>query len=166
MQKIDDKILFFINNKLNNKYLEDFMKLCTFAGNFCLVWLVYCLYAFFTGDKVLTKDLIIIMLLVNAVNNGLIKAIARRKRPFEDHPEIKIHIEDPYGSSFPSGHSANGFACAVIIFNFYPNFGFVAYVIATLIALSRMYLKVHYFSDVLCGCIVGILTASLYLMYF
>lgn len=163
MQKIDDKILYFINDKLTNPILEKIMKFFTFLGDFCLVWLLYCIYAYFTHDGKLTKDLIIVMLLVNALNNGLIKALVRRSRPFEDHPDIKIHIDDPYGSSFPSGHSANAFACAVIIFNYYPNFGFIALLLAFAIAFSRMYLKVHYFSDVVCGSLFGVLVASFYL---
>lgn len=157
MNRLDDKILYFINDKLNNPILEKFMMFCTFLGDFCFVWIVYCIIAFFRHEIQLVKALVIVMLLVNAINNGFIKAIFRRKRPFEDHPDIQIKIDDPYGSSFPSGHSANAFACAVVIMHFYPNYGFFALIFASLIATSRMYLKVHYFTDVLFGSLVGIL---------
>lgn len=166
MNKIDVGILYFINDKLKNPILEKFMMFCTFMGDFCLIWIVYCIYAFFTGDKSLAYSLFIVMLLVNAINNGFCKAIFRRKRPFEEHPDIEIKIDNPYGSSFPSGHSANGFACAVIIANHYPHFGFLAFVFATLIALSRMYLKVHYFSDVVIGAMIGTLIAVIYAAFF
>lgn len=165
MQKIDDKILYFINEKLDFTWFKTIMKIGTFLGDFCLVWIIYCIFSFLRGDHSLTKQLILVMLLVNAINNGLIKALARRKRPFEDHPDIGIEIGDPYGSSFPSGHSANSFACAVVIFNYYPNFGFIAFILAGWIAISRMCLKVHYFSDVTVGSIVGVLTALSYLMW-
>lgn len=166
MQKLDDKILFWIDKHCNNKYMNLFMEFATFLGDFCFVWIIYLIYAYLTGDVKLSKELIIVMLVVNAFNNGLVKAIVRRKRPFEDHPEIKIDIDDPYGSSFPSGHSANGFACAVIISSFYPTFGFIAFIFAFLIAFSRMYLKVHYFSDVVCGSLFGVFIAFLCLGWF
>lgn len=166
MQRLDDKILFFINDKLQNKYLEMIMKFFTFLGDFSLIWILYGVYAYLTNSVLLCKQLIIVMLLVNALNNGLVKALVRRERPFEEHPEINISIDDPYGSSFPSGHSANAFACALVIFNFYPTYGFIAFIFAFLIAFSRMYLKVHYFSDVLCGALLGLAIAAAYLWWF
>ena len=157
MNRIDTTILYYINERLNNPILERVMKFFTFLGDFCLIWIIYCVAAYFRGERKLAVALIIVMLVVNAINNGFIKAIFRRNRPFEDHPDIKITIDNPYGSSFPSGHSANGFACAMVIMYFYPDFGFIAMVIATLIAVSRMLLKVHYFTDVVFGSLVGVL---------
>ena len=157
MNRIDDTILYYINDKLNNPILEKFMKFFTFLGDFCLIWIIYCVAAYFRGERKLAIALVIVMLIVNAVNNGFIKAIFRRNRPFEDHPDIKISIDNPYGSSFPSGHSANGFACAMVIMYFYPNYGFFALIFASLIAISRMVLKVHYFTDVVFGSLVGVL---------
>jgi len=157
MNRIDDTILYYINDKLDNKILENVMKFFTFLGDFCFVWILYVVIAYIRGDRKLAIALAIVMLVVNAVNNGFIKAIFRRNRPFEDHPDIKIKIDNPYGSSFPSGHSANGFACAIVIMHFYVDYGFIALIIAALIAISRMMLKVHYFSDVVFGSFVGIL---------
>lgn len=165
MNKVDDTVLYFINNKLNKPFLEKFMMFWTFMGNFCFIWIVYCGIAFIRGDRKLAISLIIVMLLVNAINNGFIKAIFRRRRPFEDHPDIKIHIGNPYGSSFPSGHSANAFACAMIIMYFYPNYGFISLIVASFIALSRMYLKVHYFTDVVFGALVGALIGMAFIAF-
>ncbi|MFV0381405.1 MAG: phosphatase PAP2 family protein [Breznakia sp.] len=158
MQKIDDKILYYIHNHLYSSYVVKVMKIFTHLGDFCCVWLFYVMIALLRQERRLALSLLLAMLLVNAINNGFIKAVFRRNRPFEDHLDIRIEIDNPYGSSFPSGHSANGFACAVVISSFYLDFGFIAFVLAGLIAISRMYLKVHYFSDVLIGSVVGILT--------
>lgn len=165
MKRIDNKILYYMNDKLNQPLLEKFMMFWTFMGDFCFIWLGYCLAAFLRGERKLAASLIVVMLLVNAVNNGFIKAIFRRNRPFEDHPDIQIHIENPYGSSFPSGHSANAFACAVVIMHYYPNYGYISLIIATLIAISRMYLKVHYFTDVVFGALVGSLIGIIFLSF-
>lgn len=165
MNRVDDKILYYINDKLYNQRIEKIMMFFTYLGDFSFIWLVYALVAFIRGEKKLAAAVIIVMLFVNAINNGFIKATFQRKRPFEDHPDICIAIENPYGSSFPSGHSANAFACALVIMHFYIDFGFIALILAILIAVSRMYLKVHYFTDVLFGAIVGSLIAIILISF-
>ena len=61
------------------------------------------------------------------------------------------------GKSFPSSHAANCFALATVISVFYRRRGWIAFVPAVLVALSRMYVGVHWPSDVLAGCLIGIL---------
>lgn len=163
MNFLDDSILYFINDKLTNPRRERVMRIITRLGDFCFIWIAYVIVAFIRGERELSFALVGVMLFINAINNGFIKAIFRRNRPFEDHPDIHISIPNPYGSSFPSGHSANGFGCAVVIMHFYPQFGFLSLIFASLIAFSRMFLRVHYFTDVVFGAIVGTLIGIAYI---
>lgn len=66
--------------------------------------------------------------------------------------------QDSQGLLFPSGHSVAGFTAAVIIFRHNRRWGIPALILAALIAFSRLYLYVHFPTDVLAGILIGILT--------
>ncbi len=166
MKKIDYKISRFMQDKLANPVLDRIMSGFTFLGDYCLIWLVITAFFYVTSYKKLAMFMILSMLVTNAVNNGLIKSLFRRKRPFEEYEDIHIFIPSPYGSSFPSGHSATGFGCALIVAQVDPMYGLIAYVIAGLIAFSRLYLCVHYASDILVGSLVGVISTYYLLVYF
>jgi undecaprenyl-diphosphatase len=86
------------------------------------------------------------------------KAIFHRHRPY-------VHQIGPPSStySFPSGHAATSFACATVLSAFVPRLRVPFFVLATLIALSRVYNGLHYPTDVLAGALLGVLTALLLL---
>ena len=165
MKKLDYKIVSMMQNKFSNPVMDRIMTSLTFLGDYCLIWLVITVIFYINGDRKYAYLMIATMLITNAINNGLIKSLFRRKRPFELYDDISIFIPEPYGSSFPSGHSATGFCCAVIVAYYSPILGTVALVLAGLIAFSRMYLRVHFFSDVLVGSIVGCICSVILMMY-
>jgi len=61
----------------------------------------------------------------------------------------------PHGKSFPSGHSANNFALATVVFLFYRRWGWLLYVSATIVAYSRIYVGSHWPLDVVCSAALG-----------
>ena len=91
------------------------------------------------------------------INNMLIKNLAARTRPYEVIDGLTYLIPKPREYSFPSGHAGSSFAAAWVMFRQLPKrCGVPALVLAVLIALSRVYVGVHYPSDVLFGVIAGI----------
>ena len=90
--------------------------------------------------------------------NGILKNIFARTRPYDAYKDIRCLIEPQPDYSFPSGHTASSFAAVVPILadRNTRRLGIVALVVAILMALSRIYVCVHYPSDVLAGVIVGI----------
>lgn len=96
------------------------------------------------------------LILAVAVTNLGLKPLVSRPRPFQAYP-MDILIPPPHGSSFPSAHSASSFAVAwAYLITRKDKLRWVLLALAALIAFSRLYLFVHFPTDVLTGSILGI----------
>jgi undecaprenyl-diphosphatase len=78
-------------------------------------------------------------------------------------PRVHTLIAEPHSYSFPSGHTASSFACAVVLVSFAPRLRVPLYLLAALIGLSRAYVGVHYPLDVLGGALWGIVVGTVIL---
>jgi undecaprenyl-diphosphatase len=86
-----------------------------------------------------------------------------RPRPFQN-TEISSWLRkvgEAHGPSFPSNHAANSFAAASVLAWYFPGVGYLFYIFAGLIALSRIALGVHYPTDVIAGAGLGIFVGFL-----
>ncbi len=94
--------------------------------------------------------------------NVILKPLVGRIRPFDVNTTVQLLIAPPTDASFPSGHTAAAFAsvCALWMAG-RKNLSVSAFVLAVLIAFSRMYLYVHYPTDILGGIVVGMLCGVL-----
>jgi undecaprenyl-diphosphatase len=72
-------------------------------------------------------------------------------------PDVHTLVAKPHSHSFPSGHAASSFACAVVLASYVPRWRVPLYVLAGLIAFSRSYVGVHYPLDVVAGALWGVL---------
>ena len=103
-----------------------------------------------------------------AINLAVIfflKQFFLRPRPFEVLQNI-IPLDTENSSSFPSGHSANAFFGASLLSQKYKKFSIAFYLIAILIAFSRIYAGVHYPTDVLFGAVEGFLFGRFWIKNF
>ena len=96
-----------------------------------------------------------IVLINDALCYQIIKPFFARPRPCHVLEDVVIFSRCSSNSSFPSNHASNIFAAATIMGGAYRHVIFLAYGIAFLVGLSRIYLGVHYPSDVLAGAIIG-----------
>jgi undecaprenyl-diphosphatase len=84
-----------------------------------------------------------------------------RLRPYEVSNEIMRLIPPPLiPHAFPSGHTAVAFACAAALTYGRPGWGLVAMIAAAAVGIGRVFVGVHYPSDVIAGAILGIVCAS------
>jgi undecaprenyl-diphosphatase len=90
----------------------------------------------------------------------LIKQLVKRPRPFQKHAGMVNLIAPQDFFSFPSGHTAAAFVVAISVVSCYPGLAWIVYTWAGLVGYSRIYLAVHYPTDVLAGAGLGILSAK------
>jgi undecaprenyl-diphosphatase len=96
------------------------------------------------------------------VGNWLVSFVWFRPRPFIDVPGVHLLVPPPLTAySFPSSHSAAAFAIAFTVVFFHRRFGLALVAAAALVALSRVFVGVHYPLDILVGGAFGIGWAAL-----
>lgn len=159
----DLSIFEYFNKRIRCRILDVVMPRITHLGGiFFTVMTCSVLYLF--GDaptRLAAQDAIITI----SGSQGLVqlgKNLIRRQRPYLVLPEVNTFLTKLLKDcSFPSGHTTTGFSLAVIIAGHFPSFGYVTYPLALLVGVSRMYVGMHYPSDVITGAFLGTSVALL-----
>ena len=89
------------------------------------------------------------------VCNGILKPLVGRVRPCVVHPAVELLVHCPTDASFPSGHTASSFAAVGALRASGSRLWLPGLALAVLIAFSRLYLYVHWLTDVLFGALLG-----------
>ncbi|KOF57986.1 MULTISPECIES: phosphatase PAP2 family protein [Clostridium] len=162
VNSFDNYILFFIKNHIQNKYLDKLMPMITNMGNLGVIWIVMAAALILNEPYELIGYMVILTLIISSiVGEGIIKHIVRRARPYNKQTSIKLLIAKPISYSFPSGHTLSSFAVAEVLSMYFVKYKLIFMAIACLIALSRVYLFVHYPTDVIAGIILGVLFSKI-----
>ena len=149
-----------LHNFLERPWFDSLMIFVTQSGNMGTVWIIAALLMMLIEPSFKEGyTMLIALILCITIGNLIIKNIVKRNRPFF-HKDYKLLIKQPRDYSFPSGHTLSSFAAATVIFLTNPICGVIAYIYASLIALSRLYLRVHFFSDVGFSLIAGIVIGN------
>lgn len=147
---------------LHRSWLDAAMIFITTLGDGGIVWILASLVMICVKRTRKCGILVLVTMgLCLIFGNLLLKNLVARPRPFTIDPSIPLLIPAPGEYSFPSGHTMHGFAAAAMIFLHNKRIGAAALFLAALIAFSRMYLFVHFPTDILGGIAVGILAAVL-----
>lgn len=152
---MDFKILYLIDG-LHNPILDKIMIFFTNLGDAGIFWIALAvLLLFFKKTRKCGLLMLISMLCGVIIGNGILKNLIKRARPCWIDTSIPLLIPNPEDFSFPSGHTLASFEACIMIFMHNRKWGIGAIVLALLIAFSRLYLFVHFPTDVLGGAILG-----------
>lgn len=156
--ELDWFLLDKIQSMFSSGFMDAVMPKITALGNAGIVWIIMGLAMLISKKYRKTGFLVLIGLLLGLIiGNGFIKNIVARERPCWINTDISLLIPMPMDYSFPSGHTQSSVIAAVIITLNKKDWGWIVIPLAVLIAFSRLYLYVHFPSDVLGGAIIGII---------
>lgn len=157
---IEFKILDFIQT-LRTPVLDKIMVFITYLGNGGIIWIAVCLTLLCIKRTRRTGLIVFLSLAADVILcNLILKNAVARIRPCDINTHIMLLVSRPMDYSFPSGHTAASFATVTALFLAKEKkIALMFLPLSCLIAFSRLYLYVHFPTDILGGALVGILSA-------
>ena len=159
----EGQALIWIQENLRTEWLNPVVNFITNLGNEGIFWIALIILMFFFKKTRKTAvcaalSMILCLLLVNI----FLKPVVARTRPYVLLENLTFITKQPGDFSFPSGHSAHALAAGWVMFRMLDKkYGVPLLILGILIALSRLYVGVHFPTDVIAGCICGIITAEI-----
>lgn len=159
----DKAVFLWIEDHLWCSALDVVFKIITQIGDAGIVWIVLAVVLlFFKKTRKAGATLGAALLIMMLCNDMFLKDIIARPRPYNyapwagwfNYPDIVPKLDS---FSFPSGHTASSITAATVLLHAFKKKGIPALVLALLISFSRIYVHVHYCTDVLAGAAVGVL---------
>lgn len=158
LYSIDLLIFYFFNHTLSCGVLDKFFSTITNVNNWFIAYLILLGISFFKGGKrgkIAVLGIILLIVLTDRLNATLVKEIFHRLRPCNTLPDVITPLGCNGTFSFPSNHAVNNFAAAVFFYKLFPKLKWILFITASLVAISRVYLGLHYPSDILGGAVIG-----------
>lgn len=159
MNQFEASIILWIQENLRGP-LDGVVKFITHLGDDGILWIALgILLLFWKKTRPIGITVLLSLVFDYLIINVTLKVLVARPRPFVVNELIQPLVTNvsPY-RSFPSGHSGGSFAAMFALYKWVPKkIGVPALVLAALVALSRLYIGVHYPTDIIAGCVIGFL---------
>jgi undecaprenyl-diphosphatase len=165
LKGLDASFFHLINGVWTNPLLDTLMPALSWAGSFGVIWLVLlgavAAFGKKTGRKIALAGLV--ALAIGFASSTLLKDLTMRPRPFLSLDEVRLLVSAPHSYAFPSGHTTSAFAAASgtalaakKLLKRVPLWGWAMLPLAVAIAYSRIYVGVHWPTDVAAGMLLGL----------
>jgi undecaprenyl-diphosphatase len=158
IESVDYSIFLDLNHDIINPFFDSFFPLLRNLTYF--LWLFLIVYFWVIKEKrlaiILTTGII-----AGAIFTYPLKFLIDRQRPYEQLDTTRLLTPFENDPSFPSGHTEMSFLAATIISQFHPRYSKYLYGFSFIVALSRIYVGVHFPIDVIGGAIIGIVIGKL-----
>lgn len=161
---LDGNILLFIQEYIRQDWMTPFWTMITSLGNGGRFWIGLSILLLIPKKTRKAGIAALFAMILNLLfTNVVLKNMVARTRPYEVIEGLRILIDPEKSFSFPSGHTASSFAAAYAYYrcSTQKKWGIAALVLAGLIGFSRLYVGVHYPTDVIGGALIGIFAAWL-----
>lgn len=158
IETADHSIFLDVNHDIINPFFDTFFPLLRDLTYF--FWLFLIVYFWVKKEKRLAI-LLALGIIAGAVFTYPLKFLIDRQRPYEQLESARLLTPFENDPSFPSGHTEMSFLAATIISQFHPGYSKYLYAFSLIVALSRIYVGVHFPIDVIGGAIIGIVIGKL-----
>lgn len=157
--RVDKRLFYWCNQTLNRAILDRFFGIITHTGGaICTIFLSLSLVIFASGLWQTVGFESLAALSISHLVVAIIKKKIPRTRPFLALSQVKVGSNPLFDSSFPSGHTTAIFSVITPILFVTGSVSIVLLLLAIMVGLSRIYLGLHYPSDILAGSLLGIVT--------
>ena len=168
LEGVDVSILLFVQEYLRIPLLNRFFTAFTHLGDMGLFWIALAVVLLIPARTRKPAAMALFSMGVGAVICNLaLKPYFARVRPYDAYESLTCLIGPQWDYSFPSGHTCNAFCSAFVYLKTLDKpYGVVTVILAALLAFSRLYVGVHYPSDILGGLVVALIASVVILVLF
>lgn len=150
-------VLNWITENLHSDFWTPVLRFITTLGDGGILWIALALILLIPRrSRQCGFAMALSLLFCGLCGNVILKPLVARIRPYDVNTAVQLLIPRLPDFSFPSGHTYASFAGACVLLHYYRKAGICAFILAVLIAFSRLYFYVHYPTDVLAGLLMGI----------
>jgi undecaprenyl-diphosphatase len=159
LYSIDLAIFYFFNQTLSIGFLDKFFSIITNVNNWYITYVILLGVSFVKGGrkgKLAVLGVLLLIIVTDQTGYRLLKEYFARPRPCNALTDVLTPLGCTGSYSFPSNHALNNFAAAIFFYRLFPNLKWVLFIGAALISISRVYLGLHYPSDIFGGAVIGL----------
>ena len=157
---IDLAVFYLFNHTISTGFLDKFFSTITDVNNWYIAYIILIGILFFKGGrtgKLAVLGIIVLIIVTDQTCYKILKEIFQRPRPCNVLTDVLVPLGCRGSFSFPSNHAINNFAAAAFFSRLYPKYKIILFTTATLVSISRIYLGLHYPSDILGGAVIGMI---------